>query len=488
MNEKILLPLINIAILSFLFYKRKLPKQMFLLLILLNVISFGLLLQENLSGREKKIDYLPEEAIKSGHAELEIQQGQGERQSIELQIQKQIPPEERKKILEETAQEIDTLILGNNTSFEKIEYDLNLPVQLRDGQVQVQWTTDRPAILTWDGRIQRDLPKAGTPVKLAGELTLEDQSLYFERKLTVFPSKEAAAIEQELQEDVERMNRKYGKGRAAGQNQQAEGEAEEGLNPNSGKSRAADQNKKEEQRYSKDGWKEQERTDDNDSVNDSGQMDKQKDRKKEEEWIQLPDTFRGESISWYQPAESSGGILTLLTTAILPLLLLNGKQKEEEKRKKRKEALEYAYPELVSKILLFTGAGLSMRNIFERLAADYQRQKKRGVKEKPVYEEILQCKREFEHGLSEITVYKNFGERCGTASYRGLALLLEQNLQKGGRRMRELLELQMREALEKRRRMAREEGEKTQVKMAIPMMLMLLIVMVLLIIPAVFSF
>ncbi|MEE0954634.1 MAG: hypothetical protein U0L49_02345 [Eubacterium sp.] len=334
--------------------------------------------------------------------------------------------EEAERELEKTAQTLDYVILGKNKSLDHVEYDLILPASFEKTEVTAEWASSRPDILAWNGIIQPGVATDGTDVTISGILTLGSRSMKVERIVTVYPSKEETALEKELQAETVRLN-------------------------------------------------------------------------ENSEVVSLPQELHGSRVVWYLPEKSYGTGLVIFTLILGILIPLSIRQKQEEARKKRMKWLEMEYPDLAGKILLLTGAGLSMRKVFERIGLDYMNQKKRREeKEKgrkkhvfqtdPACEEILHSVRDLHNGMPEGEVYRNFGERCGLASYRGLALLLEQNLSKGGTGMTQLLEAEAADAYAKRRRLAKEEGEKSSIRMAVPMIMMLMVVMIVLMVPAMGSF
>ena len=164
-----------------------------------------------------------------------------------------------------------------------------------------------------------------------------------------------------------------------------------------------------------------------------------------------------------------------------------GKKDEEKKKKKQKELLR-CFPELLSKTQLLLAAGLSLRKVFERHAADYRREKKRTGKETPIGEEIQRTWYDMESGMLEQDAFTQFGERCGLPEYKAFALLLAQNQSRGGHRLPRLLESEVQRAFEERKRQARVAGEKAAIRMAIPLGMMLTVVLVIVLVPALMSF
>lgn len=199
----------------------------------------------------------------------------------------------------------------------------------------------------------------------------------------------------------------------------------------------------------------------------------------EESVYALPDSIGDTQLQWYRKPDSKGWLMIGFSLILMGLLPLVNQQKQREEQQKRAEELDLEYPELVSRMQMLLGAGLGMRSAIEKMAREGQ--------ESAVREELLICCRELENGVSETEVYRRFGERCGTPSYRGLSLLLEQNRTKGGQGLIPLLEQEAMEAFESRQRRARQAGEKVSVRLLLPMGMMLLIVLVLIMIPAFMS-
>ena len=142
--------------------------------------------------------------------------------------------------------------------------------------------------------------------------------------------------------------------------------------------------------------------------------------------------------------------------------------------------------EIVNKLTLYMGAGMTIRNAFLKLGEDY---KKKGTgKRRYLYEEILQTCYELQSGKSEAEAYDSFGRRCQLQSYIRLSTLLVQNIRKGSNDLMEVLRREVVDAFADRKKTARKLGEEAGTKLLIPMMLMLCIVMVIIMIPAYFSF
>ena len=146
------------------------------------------------------------------------------------------------------------------------------------------------------------------------------------------------------------------------------------------------------------------------------------------------------------------------------------------------------HSELLSKLMVYLGAGLTIRGAWQRIAESYQAARKAGLREeRPVYEEMLRTLLDMAGGVPEGKAYRDFGQRCRLRPYVKLCALLEQNRKNGGADLRALLSAEMEAAFEERKNAARRRGEEAGTKLLLPLFLMLLVVMVIVILPAMLS-
>lgn len=204
------------------------------------------------------------------------------------------------------------------------------------------------------------------------------------------------------------------------------------------------------------------------------------------DYYYLPDSLDGRTLEWKQPKDRSGALLASLSLFAGLVLLVKKAREEQEALVRRSEQLFMDYPGLVMKFTLLVQAGMTVRKAFQKIGTDYRR--RNGGKERFAYEEVLTACYEMDSGISEMEAYRRFGERCGQIQYKTLATLLIQNLQKGSRRMVDLLEKEALEAWDERKRKARVLGEAAATKLLFPMVLMLLVVMAIIMVPAFLSF
>ncbi|MCM1569460.1 MAG: type II secretion system F family protein [Roseburia sp.] len=137
---------------------------------------------------------------------------------------------------------------------------------------------------------------------------------------------------------------------------------------------------------------------------------------------------------------------------------------------KRKKFLKLQYPDIVYKLVLYLGAGMSVRGCFGKLSEDY--------------ELMLYACRELQTGMSEAAVYDRLGKRSGLQEYIRLSTLLSQNLKKGNSTLLLRLDEEAYKASRERVQTARRLGEEAGTKLLIPMVMFLAVVMLMIAIPA----
>ena len=195
----------------------------------------------------------------------------------------------------------------------------------------------------------------------------------------------------------------------------------------------------------------------------------------------LPTELDGQRLAWFRPAERRAGPICALALLITLLLVLSEKEKEKKKKEERGEILEREYPAFVERVYLLCEAGLPVRRVVERLAGDHRRALREQKKSSPAYEETARLWYELCNGVEMNAALTSFGQRCGTPAYRGLALLIARAQKRGNALLLALLEKEVRESTEDRRRRAKAKGEKATVRLLLPMALMLGIVLVILV-------
>ncbi len=219
-----------------------------------------------------------------------------------------------------------------------------------------------------------------------------------------------------------------------------------------------------------------------------------------EEELRLPGSVEGKRLTWYETSENPVPAVLALTLVLAIAVYLEMDSQVHQKAEKRKNQLMLSYPDLMWKMTMLLGAGLSIKGTFSRISEEYQRsrvlQPKAGAfygssKKATInyaYEEVLRACFEMQSGIPEAQAYERFGRRCELPEYIRLGSVLSQNLRKGTKGLTDLLETEAEASLNERKSHARKIGERAGTKLLLPMVLMLGIVLVILMVPAFLSF
>ncbi len=203
----------------------------------------------------------------------------------------------------------------------------------------------------------------------------------------------------------------------------------------------------------------------------------------------LPDEVHGKAVLWYERPERKAAYLAVLILVAGILAAVSERQKAENRRKERQEKLRSAYPELVSKLLLFLYSGISMRKALLRIAAGYQKKKKENSRyaRNEAFEEVVLLCREIDNGVLETQAFEHMAERCALPPYRTLSVLMTQNQKRGGAGILEKLEQETANAFGEKKHRARVAGDAASLKLLLPLGLMLLVAFALMMVPAFLS-
>jgi pilus assembly protein TadC len=223
-----------------------------------------------------------------------------------------------------------------------------------------------------------------------------------------------------------------------------------------------------------------------------GEIDSYFDEQQSQEGVEvltLPESVDGVALRWGEASEHLTLKILLLEGLILVLLPLGMRSRAKAAEKKRQEELMLDYPEIVSKFNVLVGSGMTIKQTWNTISAQYiNKREKNTIKKSLAFEEMARTDREIQDGESERIAYQRFGERIGISSYRRLVRLLISNLQKGNRGLCEQLGQEAETAFGERRMLAKRLGEEAGTKLLFPMILMLGIVIIIIIVPAMTGF
>ncbi len=202
-------------------------------------------------------------------------------------------------------------------------------------------------------------------------------------------------------------------------------------------------------------------------------------------FVTLPQQVNGKEISWKEKRSNKGLQIGVFCMVIAMIFFFSDSVEARENQKKRAEEIRKEYPEFVLKCSMLIGAGMTIRQAFERLARSYQQGL---VKKKALYEELIIGVRELGNGVPERLVYENFGKRCGIRETEKFGHIMSRNLKKGSDGLKKALREEAQEAMEMQKESVKKQGETAGTKLLFPMLILLLIVMVIIMIPAFSTF
>ena len=204
-------------------------------------------------------------------------------------------------------------------------------------------------------------------------------------------------------------------------------------------------------------------------------------------YLTLPPSLDGKKIAWTEEKDSKVIPILMLGMAISILLVGRKIQKESNRKKTRKEQMMLDYPEIITEFTMLTGAGMTAKNVWKRIAEDYGITRGKTGRKREAYEEIWKTWQEMKSGIPEMECYERFARRCDLIPYMKMGALLSQNLKKGAKGISEMLRMEAVQALEDRKSRARQLGEEAGTRLLIPMLLMLIIVITIVVVPAFLS-
>ena len=331
-------------------------------------------------------------------------QGEKEKTEVEIDVaEQQYSPEEIREMFARVSRKMDRLILGENKSLDRIEQDMVLLTKIPDAPVEVSWELDRYDVLNVRGEIQQDNLKE----ELRQEGILEEGTLVDLRAVLTYSENE---------------------------NEQALYECTACIYPRTLSEEAQNASRME------------------------GEIRKQEEKSRDSREWKLPDMLLGKEASYYRKMNSRGMTLIAMAALVGVLLYALKLQNQGKEKEQRRQQMLLDYPEIVNKMTLFIGAGMTVKRAWQKIVEDYERQKE-NLGERYAYEEMKRTCHEMKSRVTEADCYENYGRRCEVQVYIRFGALLSQNLRKGTKGMTQILKQESLQAFEERKARARRLGE-----------------------------
>lgn len=207
----------------------------------------------------------------------------------------------------------------------------------------------------------------------------------------------------------------------------------------------------------------------------------------ESEYLKLPEAIEDQKLTYSDNNSTDNNMLNILGIIAVICIAVGGYSQLEKEKKKRDRQMLLDYPDIINKLVLLVGAGMTIKNAWGKMCLEYENKfetSKSANGKRYVYEEMVATYNEIQNGMTDIEAYDRFGRRVQLVPYMKLSSLLVQNTKKGTADLLQLLEYEAVQAFEERKEGAKRLGEEAGTKLLAPMVLMLFIVLIIIMVPA----
>ena len=173
--------------------------------------SMGLALAVTIAGRGR-IQFAERNSYGEGtktEAYTVSVEGLLEDRNLQLEIPERAYTEkELAEVFHTVMEQLDTIILGENESFDRVEKDLNLVSRVEDYPISIRWQMDSYEVLGIDGKILKEkTTEKGTLVEICGILSYGEREAMYKRTVCVYPETKTgdAAVLAQIQELFQRQ-------------------------------------------------------------------------------------------------------------------------------------------------------------------------------------------------------------------------------------------------------------------------------------------
>lgn len=196
----------------------------------------------------------------------------------------------------------------------------------------------------------------------------------------------------------------------------------------------------------------------------------------------------GVRYEWREPKSYHRIAMAVLWIVMIPCIVLCIREQEAKRRLRTyRESIRKRYPDMLNKMMILMGAGMSLVKAWEKVVEDYQFQKKRYHVNEPLYEEMIIAGNQLQKGYSMGDVMQLFARRTGIKEIQQFCNVLQMGWRRGDAHvLMHLKELHDR-SWDLRKKLARKLSEEADTKLLFPLMLMLMVVFIIILTPAVMT-
>ena len=206
-----------------------------------------------------------------------------------------------------------------------------------------------------------------------------------------------------------------------------------------------------------------------------------------EDRMALPVTAdNGVHLSYEKEKDRESPLLrALLLILVLPAIAaVCAEQKYKQEKKQRRRRIYHIYPEMLNKMTILLGAGMSIVKAWERITADYRLEKQRTSRTEPLYEEMLAAEGRMHSGHSVAEALQSFAEKLEIKEIRQFAAILTAGWRSGDTHLLVHLKELNDRSWEIRKKQIRKLSEEADTRLLLPLMMMLVVVMIIVLSPA----
>ena len=196
-----------------------------------------------------------------------------------------------------------------------------------------------------------------------------------------------------------------------------------------------------------------------------------------DENLRLPEQFAGVDISLQRQERKWAMTWVFFGILLVGMLPVWMHEKYRKERKKRNSALIGKYASFVNSLWLLLGSGMTVQMGIRHIISEMK-------EDNLLKRELEYAMHQLDTGSEESFVYEQLGRRLELPEYSRLLQQISQHIRMGTKDLRNLMEQQLQQALQKRRELAKKKGEEASTKLLFPMIVLLVLVILIIIYPA----